>query len=70
MLDFSLLWALMESRNISANALFRMGFPQTTYYRIKAGRDVRISTLVQLCDILKCELHEIVSYVPDKQNEK
>jgi len=64
MLDFSPLWELMKNRGISANALFRLGFPQTTYYRVKSGKDVRISTLVQLCELLECELHEIARYVP------
>jgi len=67
MLDFSPLWELMSERKISANALFRMGYPQTTYYRLKAGRDVRISTLVQLCDLLECELSDIAKYTPTKE---
>jgi len=67
MIDFSPLWELMAERNISANALFRLGFPQTTYYRVKAGRDVRISTLVQFCDILNCDLNDIVRYSPNKE---
>jgi len=66
MLDFSPLWELMKEKNISANALFRLGFPQTTYYRLKAGRDVRISTLVQLCDLLECNLSDIAKYTPNK----
>lgn len=69
MLDFCLLWELMEKKNISANELFRMGFPQTTYYRIKSGKDVRISTLAYLCELLECELHEIARYVPKKVNK-
>ena len=67
MLDFSLLWDLMKAKEISANELFRMGFPQTTYYRIKAGKDVRISTLAYLCELLECELHEIARYAPKEK---
>jgi len=67
MLDFTPLWELMSERNISANALFRMGFPQTTYYRLKAGRDVRISTLAQLCDLLECDLSDIVRYTRNQE---
>jgi len=67
MIDFNPLWELMAERDISANALFRLGFPQTTYYRVKAGRDVRISTLVQFCDILNCDLSDIVRYSPNKE---
>jgi putative transcriptional regulator len=66
MLDFSPLWSLMEKKGISANALFRMGFPQTNYYRLKAQKDIRISNLAHLCKLLDCELHEIVKYVPKK----
>ena len=67
MLDFSPLWELMAERNISANELFRMGFPQTTYYRLKAGRDVRISTLAQLCKLLECELNDIAKFIPEEE---
>ena len=70
MLDFTPLWDLMKERGISANELFRMGFPQTTYYRLKAGKDVRVSTVAQLCNLLKCDLHEIARYVPDDKQDK
>ena len=69
MLDFSPLWELMAKKEISANELFRMGFPQTTYYRLKSGKDVRISTVAYLCQLLDCELHEIVRYIPTKANQ-
>ena len=68
MLDFDPLWKIMSEKGISANELFRRGFPQTTYYRIKRGADVRISTLAELCRLLDCQLEDIARYTKTDKN--
>lgn len=31
------------------------------------GKDIKLSTLIKICDYLECTLSELVEYIPDKQ---
>lgn len=61
---------LMKERNISINKLsFRAEMQRTQlkkYYRNEVQR-LDIAVLSRLCFALKCDLHELIEYIPPKK---
>lgn len=55
----------MKSKNFSTYKLFQAGFNRATYYRMKYGESVSLDTIAQLCEIMDCEVSDIIKYVHD-----
>ncbi|MCL2563420.1 MAG: helix-turn-helix transcriptional regulator [Oscillospiraceae bacterium] len=55
----------MQKKNISTYRLFKMGFSDRTYYRMKDGESVKTDTIAKLCDLLNCEVQDIIEYVKE-----
>lgn len=66
-LDMMLLKRKTTSREL-ANAI---GISETNLSLIKSGkiRGVRFSTLEAICKVLECQPGDIISYVPDPEEE-
>lgn len=62
---------LMKERNISINKLsFRAEMQRTQlkkYYRNEVQR-LDIAVLSRLCFALKCDLHELIEYIPPEKS--
>jgi len=56
----------LEEKGITTYKLFKMGFSDRTYYRIKHGESIKTDTIARLCDLLECEVSDIIEY---KKNE-
>ena len=48
------------------NLIFKQGLSANTLHRMKHGEAISTKTLNVLCEILECEVDDIIKYVPDK----
>ena len=55
----------MKKKGITAYGLFKMGFPKSTYYAMKDGKSVLVSTIEQLCTLLECDVSGIIKFEPE-----
>ena len=67
MISYAPLWATMEKRGATTYTLqVKGGISSSTIRRMKAGESVSTNTLEALCQLLDCELADIVEYLPDE----
>ena len=60
------LWKLLIDRDISKKELQQLtGLGSSTFTKLKNDECVRTDTLVRICEILKCELSDIVKCVEE-----
>ena len=46
--------------------IFKQGLSANTLHRMKHGEAISTKTLNVLCEILNCEVSDIIEYVPDE----
>lgn len=46
--------------------IFKQGMSANTLHRIKHGEAISTKTLNVLCEILKCNVSDIIEYIPDE----
>ncbi|MDO4355853.1 MAG: helix-turn-helix domain-containing protein [Clostridia bacterium] len=46
--------------------IFKQGIPSNTLHRMKHGKAITTTTIDTLCEILDCEVNDIIEYVKDK----
>lgn len=60
------LWKLLIDRDISKKELQQLtGLGSSTFTKLKNDECVRTDTLVRICEILECELSDIVKCVEE-----
>ena len=52
----------MEKKGITSYKLGKMGFPMTTYHSIKHGKHISTQTIDTLCELLDCEVEDILRH--------
>ena len=67
MISYEPLFRTMKARGITAYRLGKLGFPMTTYYAIKHGRHISTQTVDALCELLDCEVKDILEHKKDAQ---
>ena len=68
MISYDPLWKTMKERGATTYTLQVKGqISSSTIRRLKAGESVSTNTLDALCKILRCDLADIVYYLPDKE---
>lgn len=50
--------------------IFHHGISSHTLYRMKQGKPITTTTLDTLCFVLKCNVSDILIYIPDELKEK
>lgn len=48
------------------NLIFKQGLSANTLHRMKHGEAISTKTLNTLCEILECDVCDIIRYVPDE----
>lgn len=67
MIKYDKLWETMKQKNISQYKLINeYHFSAGQLSRLRANSYVSTHTLDILCDILECNIEDIVTYVPSK----
>lgn len=64
MISYEPFYETMLKKNITEYALiFKHGVPANTLHRMKHGEAITTKTLDMLCDILDCEVSDIVKHI-------
>ena len=65
MISYEPLFETMYKKNISEYSLiFKYGVSANTIHRIKHGEAITTKTLDILCEVLSCEVSDILKYIP------
>ena len=71
MVDYHNLWHLLIDKDMSKAQLRKaVGISTSTFAKLSKGEPVTMSTLTKICDVLHCELNQIVNYKPGIDNEE
>ena len=69
MISYAPLWRTMEQQGATTYTLQVKGqISSSTVRRLKHGESVSTNTLDALCKVLRCDLKDVISYVPDPEN--
>lgn len=49
------------------NLIFKQGVDANTLHRMKHGKPITTRTLNSLCEILSCQVADILEYIPDEE---
>ncbi len=70
MLSYDNLWKTMKDRNMTKYKLWKEhGIARSLLRRMRDGGYVGLYTIDRLCKILDCKIEDIVTYVPDKEDD-
>lgn len=53
----------LKSKGITTYKLFNLGFSSRTYYRIKDGKPIKTDTIEKICELLECEIEDVIKLV-------
>ena len=68
MISYEPLWETMKKKGVSTYALIKKySFSKGSLDSLKQGRNISTSTLNDLCNILDCEVEEIIKHLPDEK---
>ncbi len=68
MISYEPLWATMKKKGVSTYTLIKKySFSKGTLDSLKQGRNISTSTLDDLCNILDCDVEEVLRHIPDEK---
>ena len=62
-IDYSPLWDIMKTKNISQYKLLQSGIDNKTLDLLKKNRNITLLTLEKLCKILDCTPNDIIRFL-------
>lgn len=66
MMSFSPLWETMKRKNVSCYALiYKYNISRSMIDKLKHDRNVTLSTVERLCEILDCQVEDVVVYLKE-----
>ncbi len=68
MISFEPLWKTMKAKGITTYNLIKdYNFSRGTLDSLKQNRNISTATLNHLCDLLDCEVEDVLCYIPDEK---
>ncbi len=68
MITYEPFWETLKSQGYTTYTLItKCGISSHTVYRLKHNKGISTSLINKLCELLKCEVSDILSYVPDNE---
>ena len=68
MISYEKLWKVMKERGVSQYLLIKKyGISPGQITRLKRNESVSMHTIEMFCKILNCQVGDIVTYIPDKE---
>ena len=69
--NYNKLWKILIDKKMNKNAL-RHAVSMSPNTMAKMGRDENVSldVLVRICEVLKCDIGDIMEVIPDAEEEK
>ena len=65
MIDFTPLWETMRRQQVTQYQLLKNGLDNKTLDTLKKNRNITLSTLEKLCQMLDCTPNDVVQFIPD-----
>lgn len=66
MIKYDKLWETMKRRGISEYALYTYyNVNRSQLFRLRHNRNVEVNPIDKLCNILQCDVSDIMEHVPD-----
>lgn len=66
MIKYDRLWVTMKKKGISQYALYtRYGINRSQLDRLRHNRNVETNTIDRLCNILHCDVEDIMEHIDD-----
>ena len=70
-ITYTPLWETMKRKGISTYSLLKdYGFSRGTLDSLKQNRNVTVATIDDLCEILDCQVEDIMQHMPNQAPEK
>lgn len=69
-ISYEPLFATMKEKGISSYRLEKLGFPRSNYYAIRKGKSISTNTINHLCQILHCEVSDVIEFVETELEKK
>lgn len=70
MIKYDRLWSTLKKRGISQYRLIKdFGIDKAQLHRLRKNMVVKTLILNTLCQILDCQIEEIMEYVPDEDTD-
>ncbi len=68
MISYEPLWETMKRKGVTTYTLIKQyGFSKGTLDSLKQGRNISTATLDDLCDVLECDVGEVLRHIPNKK---
>lgn len=68
MITFDPLWDTLKRKKISQYSLIKEhGFSTGTLDALRKNKSVTLNTINDLCNILKCDISEVITFIPDEK---
>ena len=66
--SYKKLWKLLIDKDMTKTQLrIASGVSSSTMAKMTRGEDIQVSVLVRLCQTLKCDVGDIVQFIPDDE---
>ena len=65
LIDFTPLWGTMRRKQVTQYQLLKNGLDNKTLDTLKKNRNITLSTLEKLCQMLDCTPNDVVQFIPD-----
>ena len=66
--SYKILWKLLIDKDMTKTQLrIASGVSSSTMAKMTRGEDIQVSVLVRLCQTLKCDVGDIVQFIPDDE---
>jgi len=70
MIKYDRLWVTLKEKNLSQYKLItEYGIDKAQLHRLRKNMVVKTIILDKLCQILECQIEDIMEYVPDNKDE-
>ena len=70
-ISYKKLWKLLIDRDMQKKDLLtNADISWSTVTKMSKGRPVRMEMLIRVCEALKCNIGDIVDFIPDEEGER
>ena len=70
LISYAPLFRTMKEKGISSYQLGKMGFPMSNYHAMRRGKNVSTHTIDVLCDLLDCEVSDVMEFTRPRSGEE
>jgi len=68
MISFEPLWKTMKRKEVTTYSLIKnYGFSRGTLDSLKQNRNISTATLNDICNILSCNVEDVLQHIPDEK---